>query len=296
MKRLTKKEIAEGMKSVPIETIILGSQSKQGIKLTKKQKDFAEAVVATGNKTEAYRRAYNHKGKNTTASRNAQAVVKNTNVQTYITALEAHKEVETYLLPARLRAMATHKLSSMALNDDLPPAQQLKALELVGKMTEVSLFSERREIIHSLDASSLKDQLMQAIQLAINNSKTIQARTKKTAQQLLAEISEPVDYVEVEEDKEEPTGANYSMGDGTVNDILPTPQGGDAQLFPVDTTAHLHSIPDKELASESKNVTITPVIVADSSLESNSYTALGNNPDITNPPLIENIDMEKKNI
>ena len=278
MKRLTKKEIAEGMKSVPIETIILGSQSKQGVKLTKKQKDFAEAVVATGNKTEAYRRAYNHKGKNTTASRNAQAVVKNTNVQTYITALEAHKEVETYLLPSRLRAMATHKLSSMALNDDLPPAQQLKALELVGKMTEVSLFSERREIIHSLDASSLKNQLMQAVQLAINNSKTIQARTKKTAQQLLAEISEPVDYVEVEQDKDIVDSPSISMGSGSANGTLPTPQGGDAQFFSMADAGILHSIPDKELATESKNVTITPVIVADSPLESNTCKAVSINP------------------
>ena len=59
MKRLTKAEIAQGMKTVPIETIILGAQGKQGIKLTKKQKEFAEQVVATGNKTEAYRRSYN---------------------------------------------------------------------------------------------------------------------------------------------------------------------------------------------------------------------------------------------
>ena len=94
MKRLTKKEIAEGMKSVPIETLILGAQSKQGIKLTKKQKDFAEAVVATGNKTEAYRRSHNTKGKRTTISAEANKLSKSPNVATYITALEAQKEVE----------------------------------------------------------------------------------------------------------------------------------------------------------------------------------------------------------
>jgi hypothetical protein len=227
-------------------------------------------------------------------------------------ALEAHKEVETYLLPARLRAMATHKLSSMALNDDLPPAQQLKALELVGKMTEVSLFSERREIIHSLDASSLKNQLMQAVQLAINNSKTIQARTKKTAQQLLAEISEPVDYVEVAEDKDIVDSPSNTMGSGTVNGILPTPQGGDDQFFSMADAGHLHSIPHKELPSKSKNVTITPVIVADSSLKSNTCKALGNNPNtgegvissehpplnapMQTPPLSKNNQNEEKNI
>jgi len=196
MKKLTKKEIAEGIQSVPIERILLGANSKNGIKLTKKQKEFAEQVVATGNKTEAYRRAYNTNGKRTTASRDAIKVSSNPNVLTYMNALNAQKEVEEYLLPTRLRALAIHKLSNMALNDELPPAQQLKALELVGKMTEVALFSERREIVHTLDSNTLKAKLMDAVQLAIKNSKTIQARTKKTAQELLAELS--ADAIDVE--------------------------------------------------------------------------------------------------
>ena len=91
MKKLTKKEIAEGIQAMPIERIILGANSKNGIKLTKKQKEFAEQVVATGNKTEAYRRAYNTNGKRTTASRDAIKVSSNPNVLTYINALNAHK-------------------------------------------------------------------------------------------------------------------------------------------------------------------------------------------------------------
>ena len=156
MKKLTRSEIKEGLNTVPIDTIVLGANNPAGIKLTKKQKHFAEQVVATGNKSEAYRRAYNTKGKREVAGVAACKLSKQSNVATYITALEAAKQAEEYLLPARLRALTIHKLSQLALSDEIAPAQQLKALELIGKMTEVALFSERREIVHSLDSNTLK--------------------------------------------------------------------------------------------------------------------------------------------
>lgn len=288
-KRLTKAEIAEGMKAVPIETIILGAQSKQGIKLTKKQKEFAEQVVATGNKTEAYRRSHNHTGKNTTASRNAQTLVKSTNVQTYITALEAQKEVEEYLLPPRLRAMAIHKLSSMALNDDLPPAQQLKALELVGKMTEVSLFTERRELVHTLDASSLKDKLMEAVQLAIHNSKSLHMKTKRSAEQLLKEISletevTDVAYIDAEKDigtleetvidSDSNSTSDSEVATGSISPISDPPPSATTPFLAVRDAGHLHSISHKESPS---NLTLTPVTVTNP-LESDTYKELSINP------------------
>lgn len=260
MKRLTKAEIAQGMKTVPIETIILGSQGKQGIKLTKRQKEFAEQVVSTGNKSEAYRRSYNHTGKRTTAARNAQTISKSTNVQTYIQALELAKQSEEYLLPQRLRAMAIHKLSTMALDDTMPPAQQLKALELVGKMTEVALFSERREIVHSLDASSLKAKLMDAVQLAITNSKSIRTVTKRTAQQLMAEIDEPTDVAFTmdddaagdaqhdDDDGLQPGGSDVSCD---VERIFETPREATPRNAPTPRASHLHSIPHNEFQQNS---------------------------------------------
>ena len=290
-RRLTKKEIAEGMKSVPIETIILGSQSKQGIKLTKKQKAFAEAVVATGNKTEAYRRAYNTKGKRETAGVEASKLSRSPNVATYITALEAQKEVEEYLLPPRLRAMAIHKLSSMALNDDLPPAQQLKALELVGKMTEVALFTERRELVHTMDSNTLKSKLMEAVQLAIKNSSSLRVSTKRTAEQLLAEINDPVDVVsrevhdDQEQDDQEQSQEEYISEDGIIPEagatgsespISEPPPRGMTPFLPDGDAGHLHSISHIQSPT---NLTLTPVTVTNPS-ESNTCEVLSINPNM----------------
>ena len=299
-RRLTKKEIAEGMKSVPIETIILGAQSKQGIKLTKKQKDFAEAVVATGNKTEAYRRSHNTKGKRTTISAEANKLSKSPNVATYITALEAQKEVEEYLLPPRLRAMAIHKLSSMALNDDLPPAQQLKALELVGKMTEVALFTERRELVHTMDSNTLKSKLMEAVQLAIKNSNSLRVSTKRTAEQLLAEINDPVDVVSREvhddgmDDNQEQSQEESISETGDTGSSFPIsepPPSATTPFLPVLDAGHLHSISHIQSPT---NLTLTPVTVTNPS-ESNTCEVLSINPNqlipmgegVSNPNWVE---------
>ena len=80
MKKLTRKEIQEGLKTVPIERIMLGASNPNNIRLTKKQKTFAEELVKTGNKTEAYRRAYDTTGKRETASRDAQKIANNPHV------------------------------------------------------------------------------------------------------------------------------------------------------------------------------------------------------------------------
>ena len=167
MRKLNRKQIAEGLDAVPMEQILLGS-GQSGITLIKKQKAFAAEVVKTGNKSAAYRKAYDHKGKPETAARDAQKVANNPKVATYIQALEAAKEAETYLLPARLRAIAIHRLTGLALNEEIAPAQQLKALELIGKMTEVALFTERRELIQTTNSETMREQLLNSIRLAIS--------------------------------------------------------------------------------------------------------------------------------
>ena len=168
MKKLTRKEINQGLEQIPINQILLGS-NQAGITLTKKQKAFAEEVVKTGNKSAAYRKTYNTKGKRETSSREAIKVSQNPRVATYVQALEQAKEAEAYLLPARLRSIAIHRLTGLALNEEIAPAQQLKALELIGKMTEVALFTERRELIQTTDSSTIREQLLNSIRLAISS-------------------------------------------------------------------------------------------------------------------------------
>ena len=283
--KLTRKQIREGLQAVPIEAVLLGANAK-GVNLTHKQKAFAEELLLTGNKTGAYKKAYKPKGKQATSERNAQVVANNSKVQTYLLALKAAQEAAAYLVPARLRALAIHKLTEKALDDDVPHAQQIKALELIGKMTEVALFTERRELIQITTSDQMKDRLLQSLRLAISQDGAIDVEAT-SADDLLAELTgkpgdnvAALDYVEHNDvtvsqlpDAQHPDdlpGAE-AMPNSTQSDP-PTP---DPLFWPVANPPPLHSNP---LTPSPPNLTITPVIVTNP-LESNTCNALGVNPD-----------------
>jgi hypothetical protein len=263
MKKLTRKEISEGLEQVPINQILLGS-NQAGITLTKKQKAFAEEVVRSGNKSAAYRKSYNHKGKPETASRDAQKVANNPKVSTYIQALEQAKEAEAYLLPARLRSIAIHRLTGLALNEEIPPAQQLKALELIGKMTEVALFTERRELIQTTDSGTMREQLLNSIRLAISSEGAEDVEAVEI-DSLMAEISgsnsdtdQPIDSErdnsEMDAQDSDPAQPeDQETPDPSSNDIPATPPTPDPLFLGSQQDSPCHSIPLNQSSPKTKN-------------------------------------------
>lgn len=183
--KLTRKQIKEGLEAMPIDTLLLGSPKT----LTKKQKAFAEAVALGKPKAQAYREAYNTK-----ASPNVQAVEghrlsNNPNISLMIEAMKVGIEAQKYLLPSHLRALTIQKLTEKALDPDVNHAQQIKALELLGKITEVALFSERKEVITTDTSAKAKDKLINTLAQAIRSSKHISMDKKQEAESLLNEIT-----------------------------------------------------------------------------------------------------------
>jgi hypothetical protein len=183
--KLTRKQIKEGLEANPIDTLLLGSPKT----LTAKQKEFAKGVAMGKPKAQAYREAYDT---NTTA--NAQAVEahrlsNNPHISLMIESMKVSLEAQKYLLPAHLRALTIQKLTEKALDPEVNHAQQIKALELLGKITEVSLFSERKEIITTDTSASAKDRLIQSLAQAIRSSSNITSAKKAEADQLLNEIT-----------------------------------------------------------------------------------------------------------
>jgi hypothetical protein len=285
MKKLTRKEIAEGLKAHPVEKLLLGSNA--GMTLTKKQKAFAEEVVKTGNKTQAYRKAYDTQGKPSTQSRKAQEVASLGKVSAYIEALEQAKAAESYLLPARLRSIAIHRLTGLALNDEINPAQQIKALELIGKMTEVALFTERRELVQVTDSAAMRDQLMKSLRLAISSSGSIDVEATEV-DSLLAEINGSTARSDAPDDADPCLDAVLDaetvpkvLGDGNQNPEPATPPHPDPQNPTLSSDSPLHSIPHNK--SSPKSDRLTPVNLSNP-LESSTCVSTGVNPNKDTPP------------
>jgi len=253
--KLTRKQIKEGLEATPIDTLLFGEPKT----LTKKQKDFAEKVAMGKPKAQAYREAYD-----THTNPSAQAVEghrlsQNPHISLMIESMKVSLEAQKYLLPAHLRALTIQKLTEKALDPDVNHAQQIKALELLGKITEVALFSERKEIITTDTSATAKDRLIQSLAQAIRSSAHISIDKKQEADDLLAEItggslSNP-EPMTVDQAPETINGQDHQAKDHLLNDpeeaekaeglTPPDPTPQNAENFTVPPT---HTIPDKQSA------------------------------------------------
>lgn len=183
--KLTRAQIREGLQTLPVDKLLLGSNST----LTTKQKRFAEEVAKGSPKAKAYRSAYpDSKAKPQTQASEAYKLTQNPQISSMIEAQKLALEAQKYTTPLHLRALTIHNLTMLALDAEVKPAQRLKALELLGKITEVALFTERREVVQITDSEDMRAKLLHSLQLAIGNSQAIDAEYS-TADDLLAEIA-----------------------------------------------------------------------------------------------------------
>lgn len=183
--KLSKRQISEALQQVPLDKI-LGND----IKLTSKQRKFSENIVLKGmNKTEAYRQAYDTNGKPSGQSVNANKVFNNTKVSLMINQLQASETIKHLILPTSLRALAIEKITELAIDDEISPRDRLKALELIGKFTEVGLFEDRDQTATIVtNSDEVKQRLMDSLRKAISSSVSLSEDKKRSADELLSEI------------------------------------------------------------------------------------------------------------
>jgi hypothetical protein len=297
MKRLTRKEIEAGLEAMPMDTILLGAVTAKTSRLTSKQRAFAKEVAMGNTKTGAYRKAYKTKGKASTQSAEAQKLSKNPAISTQIEAFRLALEANQHITPAALRALAIHKITEKALDPKVPPAQQLKALELLGKITEVALFTERREIVQVTNSQEMKDKLLNSIRLAISSQGAEDVEVDD-ADSLLAEITgstnkmdddtgnesiddmngnESIDCDDMHDDKtgdEEQIVEVVALTNGNPSD----PQTPDPQNSALAAEPTLHSIPHIRTPP---NLTVNQFTVT-TPLESDTCVSTSINPDALN--------------
>jgi len=251
--KLSKKQISEAIQHTPFDKI-LGND----IKLTSKQRKFTENIVLKGmNKTEAYRNAYDTQGKPNGQSVNANKLSNNTKVSLMISQLQASETIKHMIIPSSLRALAIEKITELAIDDEISPRDRLKALELIGKFTEVGLFEDRDQTATIVSNSDeVKQQLMDSLRKAIGSSLSVSEDKKRSADELLSEIrggtiqdAELISYDEPLSDNITATGDEIANGETPPH---PTPLNSG-----IDEGEILHTIPHNQSAISDR---ITPVL------------------------------------
>lgn len=183
--KLNRSQIREGLKQIPIESIIMGEGKKRT--LTTKQKGFIRDVAMGKTKAQAYRDNYNSKSKKQYQGNEAHKLASNPTINNEIEAFKLALEAQAHYEGANLKALILHQLTIHALSPDTPPASRIRALELLGKSYDVGLFVERKEITTINSSIDAKTKLMRQLKDALKRN-AITVDYDMTGESLLDEI------------------------------------------------------------------------------------------------------------
>lgn len=238
---------------MPINSLFSPAVSKE---LTTKQKRFALEVAKGSSKAEAYRRAYNVKSKNT-LQREPYQLTRDQRIANEIEAMQAAIKAQEYQTPAALRALVIQSLVGVITNPDSQPGQITAAAKVLGTVTEVAAFTERKEVRTITSSEDARAKIMAELkQLANAEAEDVHA-IDADADSLLAELA---------------AGAtDEGDRDSSLDETHPTPT---PQTVEPESPANIHTIPHERspiphgspFGSHSDNSTSTNLADSDPTL------------------------------
>jgi hypothetical protein len=77
-----------------------------------------------------------------------------------IDALERAKQVAALHTAEALRSLVISSLTSALIDPDTKPATRIQAAKVLGQVTEVAAFTERKEITHIQDSGAIRSQIL----------------------------------------------------------------------------------------------------------------------------------------
>ncbi len=155
---LTRKQIRDGLAQVPIDQV-LGVSGE----LTTKQKRFAKAVADGETKASAYRKAYKPNPAPSTIVTAPYTLAADPRIKREIEAYKMANEAAKYRSAQQLRDLVIQSLVQVVIDPDAKPAVKVQAAKVLGTVTEVAAFTERKEITTIKTSTDARAQLMQQL-------------------------------------------------------------------------------------------------------------------------------------
>ena len=155
---LSRKQIREGLDQVPINRLLGVSGG-----LTTKQKKFAQAVASGETKAEAYRQAYKANPAPSTIATEPYKIAANPSVCREIAAIQAATEAAKHRTAGQLRDLVIQSLVQVVIDPDAKHSAKISAARVLGTVTEVAAFTERKETRVITSSANARDQIMQQL-------------------------------------------------------------------------------------------------------------------------------------
>ena len=222
MKPPTRKQLKEAIQKKDIGAVL---HIPKGT-LTTRQKKFAQAIAIDGmTGADAYRSAYKAAGKPKTIGDAASRLKADSRIQAEIAALEHAQAVSALHSAEALRSLVISSLTSALIDPDVKAATKIQAAKVLGTVTEVAAFTERKQITTINDSAQIRERILQELKIIALRSDDVQ---DVDATALLTELVGGVD--------------DASLGDPTV--------GVHPQTAAWDSGSDIHSTPHEPSSPE----------------------------------------------
>lgn len=191
------------MQYMPVEVALMGEAGRE---LTHKQKAFAREIALGTNGAEAYRKVYNTTSSKQRTAEQASRLKKQPKIAASVERERLMIEARKQRTPAELREWVISQLRLEAEDPANPPSVRVNALQLLGKVTEVAAFTERKErvVLHSsLDLrakieQSIKDLTIDAVDVEVDS---LEQELRLNVAQRLNDTFDADDQAETEEER-----------------------------------------------------------------------------------------------
>ena len=155
--KISRRQIKESLKEQGIESTLLVRKGT----LTTKQKKFAEGVALGETGAQSYRIAYNPPAANNkTIGNDAYKLKQDPRIIREIEAYSLAIESSKYRTSEAMRGLVLQSLVAVLIDPDSKPSEKIQAAKVLGTVTEVSAFTERKEITTINGSESIKAKIM----------------------------------------------------------------------------------------------------------------------------------------
>jgi len=154
--------------------------------LTPKMKRFAKEVAKGSTKADAYRKAYKADASPHTLRNEPYVLASDPRISREIQAYEIAIRAAEHRTPSALRDLVIHSLVQTLIDPETGAAQRIQAAKVLGTVTEVAAFTERKELTTITSSQDAREKVMQELRLMMNSQ--AEDATLIDADSLLAEL------------------------------------------------------------------------------------------------------------
>jgi hypothetical protein len=200
--KLSRAQLRDALDTVPVSHILGKGVSRE---LTAKQKAFALEVAKGSTGAAAYRKAYNTMGSPKLQGSEASKLKARPSIAQEIEAYQLAIEAAKHRNPAALRELVIQSLVQVIIDPESKPGQITAAAKVLGTVTEVAAFTERKEvrtITSSEDArSAIMAQLRELSNASADDAHIIDAQADDLMKELAGDAPHPPPTPQMEEEE-----------------------------------------------------------------------------------------------